>query len=420
MLDTVIVGAGPYGLSLGAHLRSAGVSFRIFGRTMGSWRDHMPKGMMLKSDGFASNIYTPDGTLTIQQFCAESGIPYHHTEIPVSLATFSEYGVAFRNRLLPELEEKNVIGIVHNPQGFVLTLDTGEEVRAQRVVLAVGITHFTHIPEPFSQLGPAHVTHSYQHHDLEPFRGRDVVVVGGGASAIELSGLLHEAGANVQLVARRRELVFHNPPPIGGKRSLWQRIRNPQSGLGPGLKSRFFANSPEIFRHLPEAKRLEFVRTALGPSAGWTSKKQVMGKVPLLLGMTPLSADVVDGKVRLHLRAADGSERDVITDHIITGTGYKVDLNRLQFLSSEIRQQVAVVNGSPALSGTFESSVPGLYFIGLAAANTFGPVMRFAFGGGFAARRVASALKASRSRLPAIAPAVHAVSAAKNESSSAL
>jgi cation diffusion facilitator CzcD-associated flavoprotein CzcO len=420
MLDTVIVGAGPYGLSLGAHLRTAGVSFRIFGRTMQSWRDHMPKGMMLKSDGFASNIYTPDGTLTIQEFCAERGIPYHHTEIPVSLATFAEYGLTFRNQLLPELEEKNVVGIVRNPQGFVLTLDTGEEVRAQRVVLAVGITHFKHIPEPFSQLGPAHVSHSYQHHDLEPFRGRDVVVVGGGASAIELSGLLHEAGANVQLIARRKELVFHNPPPIGKKRSLWQRIRNPQSGLGPGLKSRFFANSPEIFRHLPEAKRLEFVRTALGPSAGWTSKKQVMGKVPLLLGMTPLSAEVVDGKVRLHLRAADGSERDVITDHVITGTGYKVDLNRLQFLSPEIRQQIAVVNGSPALSGNFESSVPGLYFIGLAAANTFGPVMRFAFGGGFAARRVASALKASRSRQPAIAPAVHAVSAAKNESSSAL
>jgi thioredoxin reductase len=387
---------------------------------MESWRDHMPKGMMLKSDGFASNIYAPDGTLTIQEFCAERGVPYHHTEIPVSLATFSEYGVAFRNRLLPELEEKNVVGIVRSPQGFVLTLDTGEEVRAQRVVLAVGITHFKHLPEPFSQLAPAHVSHSYQHHDLEPFRGRGVVVVGGGASAIELSGLLHEAGAKVQLVARRKELVFHNPPPMGKKRSLWQRIRNPQSGLGPGLKSRFFANSPEIFRHLPESARLEFVRTALGPSAGWTSKKQVMGKVPLLLGMTPLSADVVDGRVRLRLRAADGSEREVVADHVITGTGYKVDLDRLQFLSPEIRQQIAVVNGSPALSSTFESSVPGLYFIGLAAANTFGPVMRFAFGAGFAARRVAKAMKALRSRQPATAPAIHAGNTAKNESSSAL
>lgn len=420
MLDTVIVGAGPYGLSLGAHLRSAGVSFRIFGRTMESWRDHMPQGMMLKSDGFASNIYTPDGTLTIQQFCAEKDIPYHHTDVPVSLATFSEYGVTFRNRLLPELEEKNVVGIVRNPQGFVLTLETGEEVRAKRVVLAVGITHFKHSPEPFSQLGTAHVSHSYQHHDLEPFRGRDVIVVGGGASAIELSGLLHEAGAKVQLVARRKELVFHNPPPIGKKRSLWQRIRNPQSGLGPGLKSRFLANSPEIFRHLPEATRLEFVRTALGPSAGWTSKKQVMGKVPLLLGMTPLAADVVDGKVRLRLRAADGSERVVVTDHVITGTGYKVDLNRLQFLSPEIRQLVAVVNGCPALSGNFESSVPGLYFIGLAAANTFGPVMRFAFGAGFAARRVAKAMKALRLRQAAAGPAIQVVSPAKNESSSAL
>jgi thioredoxin reductase len=247
-----------------------------------------------------------------------------------------------------------------------------------------------------------------------------VVVVGGGASAIELSGLLGEAGANVQLVARREELVFHNPPPIGKKRSLWQRIRNPQSGLGPGMKSRFFANSPELFRRLPENTRLEFVRTALGPSAGWTSKKQVVGKVPLLLGMTPLSAEVLDGRVRLRLRARDGSEREVVADHVITGTGYKVDLRRLEFLNPEIREQLAVVNGSPALSATFESSVPGLYFIGLAAANTFGPVMRFAFGAGFAARRVAKAMKALRSRQPAAAPAIHAVNTAKNESSSLL
>ena len=142
--------------------------------------------------------------------------------------------------------------------------------------------------------------------------------------------------------------------------------------------------------------------------------------MPLLLGMTPLSAEIVDGKVRVRLRAVDGSERDVVTDHVITGTGYKVDLSRLQFLSSEIRQQLKVVNGSPALSSTFESSVSGLYFIGLAAANTFGPLMRFAFGARFAARRVANAMKSLRLRQSAAAPAVQAVNTAKNESSSAL
>src|SRR5277367_2260768 len=106
MLDTVIVGAGPYGLSIAAHLRRSGVSFRIFGRPMDSWRDHMPKGMMLKSDGFASNLYAPNDEFTLQEFCAQLGISYHHTEIPVGLDTFSAYGVAFRERLVPSWKRK--------------------------------------------------------------------------------------------------------------------------------------------------------------------------------------------------------------------------------------------------------------------------------------------------------------------------
>ena len=420
MLDTIIVGAGPYGLSIAAHLRRSGVSFRIFGRPMDSWRDHMPKGMMLKSDGFASNLYAPNDEFTLQEFCAQRGISYHHTEIPVGLDTFTAYGVAFRERLVPELEEKNVVSVARLPEGFLLCLDTGEEIRSRRVVLAVGITHFKYIPETFAHLGPEYVSHSYQHRDLEPFRGRNVVVVGGGASAIELSGLLHEAGAEVQLVARRKELVFHTPPTIGKRRSLWQRIRNPQSGLGPGLKSRFFANSPSLFRYLSESTRLELVRTTLGPSAGWTSKKQVVGHVPLQLGLTPTGAAVVDGKIHLKLRAPDGSERELVTEHIITGTGYRVDLERLKFLSPEIRRDIATVESVPVLSSTFESSVPGLYFVGLVAANTFGPVMRFAFGAGFAARRITKAMTSALSRNKASVPAAGVVAARKNEGTPAL
>jgi cation diffusion facilitator CzcD-associated flavoprotein CzcO len=415
MLDIAIVGAGPYGLSIAAHLRKSGVSFRIFGRAMDSWREHMAKGMMLKSDGFASNLYDPEGACTLEDFCAQRGIAYHHTEIPVALDTFSSYGLAFREQLVPHLEEKNVVSITRLPEGFLLRFDSGEEARARRVVLAVGITHFKYVPEIFANLPPEYSSHTYQHHDLAPFRGRNVVVVGGGASAIELAGLLREAGAEAQLVARRKELVFHTAPVIGHKRSLWQRIRNPKSGLGPGVKSRFFANWASVFRHLPESTRLRLVRTTLGPSAGWTSKKQVVGRVPLLLGMTPERAQVLDGKVRLTLRAADGTLREVLTDHVITGTGYKVDIERLQFLSAEIRRDIAVVGSAPVLSADFESSVAGLYFVGLAAANTFGPVMRFAFGAGFAARRVSKALLRSASPGAVRDPGAQAVAPARAE-----
>jgi thioredoxin reductase len=127
----------------------------------------------------------------------------------------------------------------------------------------------------------------------------------------------------------------------------------------------------------------------------------VIGKVPLHLGWIPRSAEVENGKVHLKIQAADGGEREVVSEHIIAATGYKVDLGRLRFLDSEIRSQLNALNGSPVLSSTFESSVPGLYFVGVAAANSFGPVMRFAFGAGFAARTVNRALTKSLSKEPA-------------------
>ena len=398
MLETAIIGAGPYGLSIAAHFRRRGIPFRIFGRLMDSWRAHMPKGMCLKSDGFASNIYDPAAEFTLRQFCAERGIEYSDSGIPVRLDTFSAYGLAFKERMVPELEDKLVTSLERLPDGFRLGLDTGETCTAQKVVLAVGITHFEYVPADLATLPPEFLSHSFRHHDLERFRGRSVVVIGGGSSATDLAGLLHEAGCDVQLVSRRTALKFHGAPQIGKPRSLWQQIKRPQSGIGPGWKLRFFADAPMAFHYLPESLRLEAVRRVLGPSGAWFAKEKVMGKVPLHLGCTPERAEIQNGRVRLHLRGADGGGREIMAEHVIAATGYKVNLDRLKFVSSEIRSALEVVNGAPVLSSSFESSIPNLYFAGITAANSFGPVMRFAFGAGFAARTITRAMSKSRVR----------------------
>ena len=397
MLNTAIIGAGPYGLSVAAHLRRNGVPFRIFGRPMDSWLAHMPKGMMLKSDGFASNIYDPENAFTLGQFCAERGIEYADTGVPVRLETFSAYGLAFRDRMVPELENKLITNVSRLSGGFVLQLEDGETVHARSVVLAVGITHFDYVPENLAHLPEEFLTHSARHREVAPFRGRNVVVIGGGSSALDLAGLLHEAGAHVELVSRRQELKFHSQP-TGKPRSGWQQIRHPQSGLGPGMRSRFFADLPMAFYYLPERLRVEAVRRTLGPSGGWFIRDKVIGKVPLHLGCTPQRAKIQNGNVRLTVRAADGSEREIVTEHVIAATGYQVDLERLKFLDPEIRSKLKALNGAPVLSSNFESSMPGLYFAGVAAANSFGPVMRFAFGAGFAARTLARTLTKSLSR----------------------
>jgi len=412
MLESVVIGAGPYGLSIAAHLRRSGVSFRIFGRPMDSWIAHMPKGMMLKSDGFASNIYDPESAFTLGQFCAERGIEYADTGVPVRLETFTAYGLAFRDRMVPELEDKLVVSVDRLPDGFRLQLDDGETVQARTVVLAVGITHFDYVPENLATLPPDLLSHSSRHRDVDPFRGRDVLVVGGGASALDLAGLLHEAGANVQLVSRRESLHFHSQP-TGKPRSRWQQIRHPQSGLGPGMRSRFFANLPMSFHYLPERLRVEAVRRTLGPSGGWFIRDKVIGKVPLHLGCTPQSAEVHNGRVCLRVRASDGSDREIVSEHVIAATGYRVDLERLKFLSAGIRSELKALDRMPVLSSSFESSVPGLYFVGIAAANSFGPVMRFAFGAGFAARTLARAMTKSLSRERASFPVTNVAATTK-------
>jgi cation diffusion facilitator CzcD-associated flavoprotein CzcO len=269
----------------------------------------------------------------LRQFCAEQGIEYADAGVPVRLETFGSYGLAFRDRMVRELEDKLVVSVDRAPGGFVLRLEDGETFQARRVVLAVGITHFEYVPENLAHLPPEFLSHSARHREVEPFRGRSVVVIGGGASALDLAGLLQEAGANVQLVSRRGELKFHSQP-TGRPRSWWQKIRHPQSGLGPGMRSRFFADAPGAFFYLPESLRLEIVRRTLGPSGGWFIRDKVIGKMPVHLGCTPQGAEVRNGSVHLTVQAADGSKREIVTEHVIAATGYRVDLERLKFLNA--------------------------------------------------------------------------------------
>jgi len=364
---------------------------------------------MLKSAGFASNLHAPGGEFTLKEYCADHGIPYTDTTIPVSLATFCSYGVAFQERMVPELEDRYVQHISRVPGGFSLLLDNGETVQARRVILAIGISHFEYIPKNLRHLPAEFCSHSFAHHHLEPFKGRHITVIGGGASALGLAGLLREVDCDSHLVARASDVTFHSGPDADDKApSLWDRIRHPQSGLGPGLRNRFYSNAPMAFRHLPEKLRIEIVRNALGPSGGWTTRDKVIGRVPLFLGRTIERAEIKDGQVLLHMLGQDGSRSELMTDHVIAGTGYRVDLDRLQFLAPEIRAGIKSVQRTPILSSTFESSVPGLHFVGIAAANSFGPVMRFACGAMHPARRLARHLVGTLPRRLVTVPVVAA------------
>jgi len=388
MVDIVIIGAGPYGLSIAAYLKARGIDYRIFGSPMYTWQTHMPKGMRLKSEGFASSLYDPGATFTLAEYCKQVGIPYADMGLPVPLETFISYGLEFQKRFVPELENKRIVSLGKSSAGFQVGLEGGESFEARKIVSAVGLCYFEYMPPVFSGLSDEFVTHSSQHHALDRFKGREVAVVGAGASALDVAALLNQAGASVRLVARRPVINFNTP----GKtpRPLSQRIRNPMTGLGPGWRSVFCTTAPGVFRHLPEQFRLEFVRKHLGPAPGWFIRDEVVGKVPFVLGVTITEAKVQNGRVCLQLTDQAGKNQTLTADHVIAATGYKTDLRRLDFVHADILAGIRAVDCTPVLSANFESSLPGLYFVGASAANSFGPLMRFAFGARFAADRLAN------------------------------
>jgi cation diffusion facilitator CzcD-associated flavoprotein CzcO len=390
--DTVIVGAGPYGLSIAAHLRAFGVPFRIFGRPMSSWKDRMPRGMFLKSEGFASDLYDPHGSFTLADYYATIGRPYHAVGDPVPLETFVAYGTEFQQRFVPDLDTSNVQHIASAPGGFEIGTSGGETLHARNVVVAAGITHFGYLPPVLSGHSKDQVTHSSDHADVSAFRGRSVAVIGAGASAIDIAAALREAGADVRIIARRDAIAFHDRPvdiAQSAPRSLVQKMRAPRSGLGIGWRSWLCTNMPLVFHSMPLRFRTRVVQRHLGPAPGWFMKDRIVGQVPLFLGATLTDASVRDGKVHLAYQSAKDGAGTCVVDHVIGATGFRVDIERLSFIDDPLRARVRCADGSPVLGRHFESSVKGLYFTGVASANSFGPLMRFACGAQFTARRLA-------------------------------
>jgi cation diffusion facilitator CzcD-associated flavoprotein CzcO len=397
MADIAIIGAGPYGLSIAAHLRKTRLRYRIFGTPMQSWRQQMPKGMLLKSDGFASSLYDPDSSFTLGHYCAEAGLPYADVGLPVPCETFVSYGMEFQKRFVPTLEETNVRSVKYRSGVFELLTDKGEMVTAAKVVVAAGITHFGYLPPVLAGLTSEFVSHSLQHNDLSRFKGHRVGVIGAGASAVDIAALLNEAGAEVHLVARRSMIAFHELSKE--PRPFLERLMAPRSALGLGWKSRLCTDAPLIFHAMPQRVRFRAVQRHLGPAPGWFMREKVVDRFPMHLGARIEGASVQNGHVRLRFTEGEGRSTDLQLDHIIGATGFRVAISRLKFLDEDLRNEIRVVEETPVLSRSFETSVPGLYMVGIASANSFGPLTRFAYGAKFTAKHFFRHITASISVL---------------------
>jgi FAD-dependent urate hydroxylase len=403
VVDVAIVGAGPYGLSLAAHLRAAGVSFRQFGLPMHLWRARMPRGMFLKSQGFASNLSAPDGTHTLADFCRRSGRPYADYGLPVSLDTFIAYGDWFAAELADGLEQTVVTSLAGDDGRFEVGLADGRSVTARRVVLATGVEHFAYLPDALSGASP--ICHASDATEPAAYRGMNVAVIGRGQSALETAALVHESGADVQIITRSAGLAW-NGPPLAPDRPLRQRLREPEAGLGSGWSTWFYSRHPELFRLLPEKTRVYRARTALGPAGASWLRGRVEGQIPVRTGQAVDRVLESSSGVRIGLMAGDGERSEVTVDRVIAATGYRPDLRRLAFMDDGLRARIDSVARTAAVDSGYQTSVRGLYVIGPAVAPAFGPVMRFVYGSDHAAHTVAARLAATAAaqepmRLPA-------------------
>ncbi len=376
--DITIVGAGPYGLALAAHLRKIpGLDFRIFGEPMSFWRDFMPKGMYLRSAWKACNIADPQNEFTLEAYQAASAEKFSS---PVPLEKFVSYGRWFQEEVVPEVDTRRVAWIKRSGSSFHLRLHDGTTQEARRVVVATGISSFAWRPPEFVNFPAAVVSHSSEHTDFTRFNGARVAIIGGGQSALESAALLHEAGAEVEVFVRERHLHW-----IGWRRrfnriSFLLKIFYNWTDVGPAGVSQLVAR-PNYFRQLPRFIQDPLARRSIRPAgAEWLRPR--LRATPLRVGVSVQSASEAGSKVRLHL--SEGGER--LVDHLVLATGYRVDMNRYGFLSPSFLGSIRQAKGYPILGAGFECSAPGLHFVGAPAAWSYGPLMRFVSGTAFTSR----------------------------------
>lgn len=390
--DIAIIGAGPYGLSVAAHLQARGANYRQFGIPMNLWRSAMPQGMSLKSHGFASNLSDPQHRYTLEAFCKATGKDYEDCGWSVPLSDFVAYGDWFQSALGLSIDNQYVSSVTQCPGGFELTAGE-EQVRARKIVVAIGVESFAHTPPTFADLPEELCTHSSRHADPTALAGREVIIVGSGSSALELAALMHENDVSVQILARRP--VQWAGERICPPRPLLEQLQVPVSGLGPGWRLWFYANLPGVFQRLPAGIRKSKARGVLGPVGAYSLRHRVDGVIPVLNGHVVTGAKAIHDRVRLSVRKEAGQEDlEFEADHVITATGYRGTLDRLTFLSESLRSKIATIADTPSVGRGFASTVPGLFFVGPLVAPSFGPVMRFVCGADYAARSITPRLAA--------------------------
>jgi hypothetical protein len=384
--NVAIIGAGPYGLAAAAHLRRAGVDVRVIGEPMSFWQNNMPAGLLLRSNWTATCIAEYEGELSLDSFRAATGANFGS---PVPLDRFIDYGLWVQQQVVPDVDRRLVRALEACQGGFRLTLADGTAMSARRVLVAAGIASFANLPAIAAGLPPELASHTGEHRDFERFRGKHVLVVGGGQSALECAALLQESGAYAEVAVRQDHIIWLHGGKYQRKLGRYASLVYAPTDVGPMGLSRLVA-APELFRRLPRRVQTPLAYRSIRPAgAAWLPPR--LTEVQVRLNRTVISATPRNGG--LQVTFADGDSKAV--DHLFFGTGYRVDIARYPFLTPGLTGRIKQAGGYPLLGNGMESSVPGLHFLGAPSAWSYGPIVRFVSGGWFTSRELVRTIAGS-------------------------
>ena len=362
--ETLIIGAGPFGLALSAYAKAHGIEHTIVGRPMDFWKTQMPQGMLLRSR--CDWHLDPLDEHTIENYLETQNRRPTDVE-PLSLKFYLDYCEWFTRQKTIEVDDARVdrLDCLENAErSFVATLSNSDRITADRVVVAVGFGYFANVPDQLrSRLPDGRFSHTSELSHFSQLHGKRVLIVGGRQSAFEWAALIHEAGAKAIHLCYR-----HATPSFEG--SDWSWVAGAVNNI---------ATKPGWFRKLPQAERDQINRRQWAEGRlrlePWLAPRITNDRTTLFPESEIVACDELpDGSLGVRLSTGD----TLNVDHVILATGYKVDVSRIPFLSEgNILERLQTLNGFPALDDHLESNIPGLFFTSMCATQDFGSFFGF-------------------------------------------
>lgn len=376
MKDLLIIGAGPYGLTTSGFAKSLGLDFEIVGMPMSFWREHVPKGLLLRTG--KDEHFDVECIHTMDAFFDECGASEEETT-PLPVSRYLDYSDWFIKKKSLSIINDYVRDLSQLEKGFLAQMAGGRKITAKNVAVAVGMADSKFIPKNLSAIIPeGRYSHSSDYGDFNQFNNKSVLIIGGRQSAFETAALIAEEGASAHVVCRHPTPTFTH--------------------CDFSFMHEFIANieaNPTWYKNLGVYEKQQWNNKAFEEGRlkleYWLEPRLKTGNVQISDNANLINVEPFNNQ----MHAVLDNQKTITCDHIIFATGFKPDIHRLSFLNrGGLLNTLNIQEGSPVLDKRFQSSQKGLYFIGMFSMADFG----YSFGFGTGALAAAKLLLSDMAR----------------------